>query len=93
MVKMKWNEAFFSRLGHSAGVTAILRNKAEEVAARARASAPVDTGEYRNSITVQIKSSATRNVALVVADDPKAMIVESLTGNLARALNAGKSNG
>ena len=90
---MKWNESFFSKLGHSPEVTALIRGKAESVAARARATAPVDTGEYRDSISVRIRSAATRNVALVVADDEKAMLIESKTGNLARALNAEKSGG
>lgn len=92
-MSMKWDESYFSRLGHSSGVTALLRRKAESIAARARAAAPVDTGAYRDSITVRIKSSDTRNVALVVAEDHKAMLVESMTGNLARALNAEKLGG
>lgn len=90
---VKFNNAFFSRLGHSARVTALLQRKAEAVAARARATAPVDTGAYRDSIHVRIKSAATRNVALVVAEDPKSMFIESETGNLLRALNAEKSGG
>lgn len=91
--KMKWNNAFFPRLGHSPQVTAILRRKAEAVAARARSTAPVDTGAYRDSIRVEIKSTATRNVALVIAADQASMFVESETGNLLRALNAEKPGG
>lgn len=91
--RMKWNNAFFSRLGHSPKVTAILQRKAEAVAARARAAAPVDTGAYRDGIRVRIKSSASRNVALVIAEDPKSMLIESETGNLARALIAEKTGG
>ncbi|WP_284986967.1 HK97 gp10 family phage protein [Arthrobacter sp. fls2-241-R2A-172] len=87
---MKWNESFFSKLGHSGPVTSLVKQKAEEVQAAAQASAPVDTGEYRDNITVRIKSSGNRNVALVVAEDPKSMIIESRTGNLVRALNSVK---
>jgi len=90
---MKFNDSFFSRLGHSAKVTALIERKAQAVAERARASAPVDTGAYRDGITVRIKRARTRNVALVVAEDPKSMLIESETGNLARALNAEKRGG
>jgi hypothetical protein len=90
---VKFNNSFFSRLGHSARVTALLQRKAEAVAARAKATAPVDTGAYRNSIAVRIKNSATRNVALVVAEDPKSMLIESETGNLLSALNAETTGG
>lgn len=92
-MKMQWNESYFAKLGHSGPVTAILQAKAEEVAAAARAAAPVDTGAYRDSITVRMKSSATRNVALVVAEDPKSLLIESKTGNLVRALNQVKRGG
>lgn len=93
MAKVKIDNEYFSRLGHSPKVTALIVSVAERVAAAARASAPVDTGEYRNSITVSVKSAARRNVALVTAEDPKAMFIESETGNLARALGAVRSGG
>lgn len=84
---MKWNERFFSEMGHSAAVTALVKAKAEEAAAIARATAPVDTGAYRDSIHVEVVSWPTRNAALVIASDPKALLIESETGNLVRALN------
>lgn len=90
---MKFNNGFFTKLGHSSKVTALVESKANAIAARARADAPVDTGKYRDGIVVRIKHSATRNVALVVATDEKSMIIESETGNLARALNAEKHVG
>lgn len=83
---MKWNERFFSQLGHSSEVTALVKAKAEEAAAIARVTAPVDTGAYRDSIRVEIVSWPTRNAALVIASDPKALLIESETGNLVRAL-------
>jgi len=83
---MKWNERFFSEMGHSAEVTDLVKAKAEEAAAIARATAPVDTGAYRDSIHVEVVSWPTRNAALVIASDPKALLIESETGNLVRAL-------
>lgn len=93
MARMKFDNDYFNRLGHSPKVTALLVAKAEQVAEAARATAPVDTGDYRDSITVSVKRAARRNVALVTAEDPKSMFIESETGNLARALNAVKSSG
>lgn len=71
----------------SPGVRALLRQRAEAVAARARADAPVNTGDYRNSIGVE-DATTDRAVVRVVARDRKALIIESKTGTLARALGA-----
>jgi hypothetical protein len=62
---------------------------AEKVAERARALAPVDTGAYRDSIHVEtdVRTDASDWAhSRVVADDPKAMAIESRMGILARAL-------
>lgn len=86
--KAKIDNEYFNRLGHSGPVTAKCLEVGERVAAAARASAPVDTGEYRDRITVTVARRARRNVVLVTAEDPKSMFVESDTGNLARALRS-----
>lgn len=91
--KMKFDNEYFNRLGHSPKVTALVTRKADQVAAAARATAPVNTGAYRAGIRVKVVRRARRNVALVVAEDPKSMFIESETGNLARALNSVKSSG
>jgi len=71
----------------SAAVRAVLVGPADRAAAAAKASAPVASGAYRDSIH---RESATtdRAVELVVADAPHARVVESRTGNLARALGS-----
>ncbi|UOE45474.1 HK97 gp10 family phage protein [Agromyces larvae] len=84
---MEFNNAFFEQLGRSTGVRGVVDAAAERVAATARANAPVDTGQYRNSIRTTGKMQR-RYVGLVVAGDDKAMVIESRTGNLARALRA-----
>lgn len=86
--RMEFNDAFFERLGKSPGVTALCVAKAEQVAAAARASAPVDSGAYRSAISVSVVQRSRRNAAVVTASDWKSLLIESKTGNLARALKA-----
>lgn len=81
-----WNDHFIPGLAKSARVRAIVVDAAEEVAAGARAAAPVDTGAYRDSIHVEVEETPHRVLARVVASDEKSMIIEARTGNLARAL-------
>jgi hypothetical protein len=85
---MKFNDRYFEELGTSAGVTKLVEGKAESIANRARSTAPVDTGEYRDGIEVETKRARYRNVALVVGTDPKTLLVEAKTANLLRALRA-----
>lgn len=70
-----------------ADVRKMLREKAELVAAAARASAPVATGAYRDGITV-FDATTDRAVVRIGSTDRKAPIVEARTGNMARALDA-----
>jgi hypothetical protein len=84
---MEFNDRFFKDLLVSAPVENLVMNAAEEVAAQARATAPVDTGGYRSGIVVT-KKYQERVVGLVQATDPASMIVEAKTGNLARAVRS-----
>lgn len=85
---VEFNDAFFEQLGRSPAVVAQCVAKANKVAATARTTAPVDTEDYKNGIRVEVQSRGRRDVAVVVASDWKSMLVESKTGNLARALKA-----
>ena len=67
------------------GVRGALTSYAGPILARAKASAPVDTGQYRASLRI-IQTTTDRAVVRVGSSDPKAMLVESRTGNLARAV-------
>lgn len=87
---MKWNERYFDELGTAPGTVAQLTAAAEQVAAVARAAAPVDTGAYRDSIQVETHVAGHRVVAEVIASSDHAMIVEAQTGTMARALGAVK---
>lgn len=82
------NNAFFEQLGRSAGVVALVNQKRDQVAAAARAAAPTDSGDYRRGIVTRGKVEKKRYVGLVVATDPKSMIIESKLGVLARALRS-----
>jgi hypothetical protein len=87
VTQIKINKRGAAELLKSPEVRALLRERADAVAARARATAPVNTGDYRNSI--QVESATTdRAVERVVAKDRKSLIIESKTGNLVRALGA-----
>lgn len=88
---VKFNEAFFQQLSRSPEIVALVREKAERIAADARASAPVDTGDYRDAIHVELKFQK-RAVAVVVAADRKSLLIESKTGNLVRALQKNKGS-
>lgn len=93
MAEVQINNKFFEDLGRSPEVTRLCVEAAEKIAAAARATAPVDSGDYRRGIRVEVVARAHRNVALVVGADPKTMLIESTTGNLARSLNQVKRNG
>jgi hypothetical protein len=71
------------------GVSADLMRRAERVAAAARGSAPTDSGDYKNSIIPRVVEHGDRSVGQVHATVDYALVVESRTGNLARALDAG----
>lgn len=90
---MQFNNRFFEDLSVSEPVTELVTEVAMRVAAIARASAPRgETLDYVNGISVETKRQQ-RAVALVVAHDRKSMLIESKTGNLARALRAVKKGG
>jgi hypothetical protein len=85
---MQFNERAFDEILNSAGVDRLVKSVADDIAAKARATAPVDSGAYRAGIVVTRKHSAPRPVYLIVGRDWKTLIIESQTGNLVRALRA-----
>lgn len=62
-----------------------LRQIAEKMAGSARSSAPVKSGDYRGSISVE-SDTTDRAVERVVAHAAHSLAVEANTGNLKRAL-------
>lgn len=67
------------------GVRGALAQRADRVVDRARETAPVASGQYRDSIR-RASAETDRAVERVEALAPHALVVESRTGNLARAL-------
>jgi hypothetical protein len=83
--RVRLNSGQMARLLKSDQMRAPLRRVAEKAAGRARASAPVESGEYRSGIRV-VSDTTDRAVERVVASAPHSALIESRTGNLKRAL-------
>lgn len=90
-VMVKFNDRYFDELMNSAGVKAMTRRAAEKTLAYAQSHAPVDTGAYRDGLQIEEVKHAHRTTCMVVGHDKKTLLVESQTGNLRKALKAGKS--
>ncbi len=77
---MQFNDRYFDDLLTSAPVDRLVGQVADGVAADARATAPVDSGDYKTGIVRRKKRTKHRVVHLVVASDPKSLIIEARTG-------------
>lgn len=93
VVDVSFNAQFFNEIMRSPAVQNMTRATAEKVLSAAQSTAPVDTGAYKAGLTITVKKAKYRDVILVVGTDWKTMLVESKTGNLARALKLAKKNG
>jgi hypothetical protein len=88
--RIKLNHAGMAQLLKSSGVAADIQRRAEQVAAAARASAPVDTGAYQAGIHVTMETHPSRVEAHVSSDVWYAGILEAKLGILGRALDAAR---
>lgn len=79
-----WDNDAMDELARGAGITGAVVEAAERIAAQVRSDAPVDSGDFRDSIQVSVKQQR-RSVALVESTDPKALVIEAKTGVMARA--------
>lgn len=70
-------------------VRADMHTRAERVAEAARASAPVDTGAYRDSIHVE-DATTDRAVGRAVADVSYALALEARTRTLGTSIDAAR---
>ena len=82
MAVSDWN---LDALTHDPGIVAVVKRQTDRIAAVARSTAPVDDGDYKAGIRTRIKYQE-RAVGVVEATDPKSLIIEARTGNLARAV-------
>jgi predicted HAD superfamily Cof-like phosphohydrolase len=85
-VRFKLNHAGMQQLLQSGGI-ADMHRRAEAVASAARSSAPVEEGDYRDSIHVE-DVVTDRAVSRVVAGVEYSPAVEADHGTLARALGS-----
>ncbi|MDR2294688.1 MAG: HK97 gp10 family phage protein [Microbacterium sp.] len=88
--RIEWDENFFQTAMRDPRVERLQDNAGETVQAKARASAPVDSGDYRDGIVIEHVDAEYRRVTRVVGTDEKTLLIEAKTGNLARALKAAK---
>lgn len=86
-MRFKLNSGGMKSLLNSGGVRAHLTSLMGGAESAAKGSAPVASGEYRDSIHI-VQDTTDRVAVRLVASAPHAMVVESKTGNLARALDA-----
>lgn len=84
------NPRFFETVLRQPRVERLVDEVADTALTNARASAPVDTEAYRNGLHIEHHESRYRRTARVVGSDEKTMLIESKTGNLARALKGAK---
>lgn len=86
-----FNQKYFDQILKSAGIVNLVEKKAEQAAKIARSTAPVDTGSYRDQIEVERAEFRYRTGFHIVGHDPKSLLIEAKTGNLARALKKVRS--
>jgi len=71
------------------GVASFMKSKGERILAAAQTSAPVDTGDYKAGLKLEVDMHTVSGAVVhIIGTDPKSALVESRTGNLARSLNA-----
>ena len=84
------NPRFFESVLRKPGVERLVDDIGDTALANAQAAAPVDTQAYRNGLHIEHHDSRYRRTTRVVGSDEKTMLIESQTGNLARALKGAK---
>lgn len=86
--KVEFNNKYFDSVLRSAPVQQTQREVAQRVLARAKATAPVDSGAYRDGLKIRKAERGYRTAYLVEGTDPKTLLIEAKGGNLARALKS-----
>lgn len=87
---VEFNEKYFESVLRQSKVEAVTDAAGNRALTTAKANAPVDTADYQRGLHIEHHESRYRRTTRVVGDDNKTMLIESKTGNLARALKAAK---
>ena len=85
-VRIEWNKNYWKNVLKQPGVDNLVKLAAQKALDVAQASAPVDNGDYHESMHLNRREGESRYTWEVEAPDWKALIIESKTGNLARAI-------
>lgn len=73
-ITFEFNEAIIKQLEKSPEVQDQVKIAAEKIAAKAREIAPVESGDYRDSIHVEKSNKSGSNAWIVLAHDPRGWI-------------------
>ncbi len=85
---VKFDQSYFDSIMRSADVQSLEMEAAQRVLSAAQAKAPVKSGDYKAGLRITRAERKYRTAYLIEGTDPKTMLVESKTGNLARALKS-----
>ncbi|VXB32848.1 hypothetical protein [Pseudoclavibacter sp. 8L] len=88
--EMDWNEDVFRTILNMPVVDNRVDTVAAGVMGTAKATAPYDEGDYERGIEMREKQAQYRKVKRVTATDPKSLIIEARTGNMARAARSAR---
>lgn len=86
-VRVQINDKGVRELLQSQGVRGELERRAQNVLDSAKATAPVDTGEHRDSLHLE-HDTTDRAAVVVVADSDHSLLAEIQTGHMGAALDA-----
>jgi hypothetical protein len=86
--EMEFNPRYFETVLRQPKVEQLTDSIGEAALAKMKATAPVDTGEYKDGLHIEHHNSRFRRTTRVVGSDPKTLLIESKTGNMARGLKA-----
>lgn len=85
---IKYDKQFFDTAMRLPGVKALQEEAGNKALARAKSSAPVDSGAYKRGLSMRWVRRRYRDALLVEGTDPKTLLIEAKTGNLARSLKS-----
>lgn len=87
---VEFNRQFFIDVLNSEKAGVLCEVKGEAALEIASANAPVDSGDYRDGLQLRRVKIGDRVGVVIVGTDWKTLLIESITGNLARAIRAVK---
>ena len=89
-VRIVDNDDAYEQILRAGRTEQLVEDSADRILSTAVTGAPVRSGDYKRGIKKQHKQARYRRVTQVIATDPKSLLIEAKTGNLARAAKAAK---